>query len=194
MALLSHFEISGSELIEADEKVSLLFEKIGWGQFFRCFSGHNVEVTKQFALSLKENVAQIGDFRFIIDEEKFAEATKLPQNGERWFKGGKVNKKKCQSLPLPLPATAKLKIGVSVRFLKLEWRAFYEILVRYVSCDGRFSHLHYYHLRLLLALKGCKLNLPFYLWQSLKKMSHSVQSFGNTDRSLFHHGLVKIII
>ena len=53
MAPLSHFEISGSELVEADEKVALLFEKIGWGQFFRCFSGHNVEVTKQFALSLK---------------------------------------------------------------------------------------------------------------------------------------------
>ena len=53
MAPLSRFEISGPELVEADEKASLLFEKIGWGQFFRCFSGHNVEVTKQFSLSLK---------------------------------------------------------------------------------------------------------------------------------------------
>ena len=138
----------------------------------------------------KENVAQIGDFKFIIDEDKIAEATKLPQTGERWFKGGKVDKKKCQSLLLPLPANAKLKIGVSVKFLKPEWRAFYEILVRYVSCDGRFSHL-----RLLLALKGSKLNIPFYLLQSLKKMAHSVQNtIGNPDRSLFHHGLIKILI
>ena len=53
MAPLSHFEISGSKLIEADEKVALLFKKVGWGQFFRCFSGHYVEVTKQFSLSLK---------------------------------------------------------------------------------------------------------------------------------------------
>ena len=95
MALLSRFEISGSELVEADEKAALLFEKIGWGQFFRCFSGHNVEVTKLFALSLKENIAQIGDFQFIIDKDKISEATKLPQTRERWFKGGKVNKKKC---------------------------------------------------------------------------------------------------
>ena len=35
MAPLSRFEISGSELIEADEKVALLFEKIGWGHFFQ---------------------------------------------------------------------------------------------------------------------------------------------------------------
>ena len=81
MAPLSHFEISGSELVEADEKVSLLFEKVGWGQFFKCFSGHNMEVTKLFALSLKENVAQIEDFKFIIDKDKIAEATKLPQTG-----------------------------------------------------------------------------------------------------------------
>ena len=103
-------------------------------------------MTKLFSLNLKENVAQIGGFRFIVDEDKITEATKLPQIGERWFKGGKVNKKKCLSLLLPLPDNAKLKIGVSVRFLKPEWRDFYEILVRYVSCNGHFSHLHYYHL------------------------------------------------
>ena len=82
MAPLSRFEISGPKLVEADEKVAMLFDKIGWVQFFRCFSGHNVGVTKHFSLSLKENVAQIGDFRFIIDEDKIAEATKLPQTGE----------------------------------------------------------------------------------------------------------------
>ena len=54
MAPLSRFEISGLELVEADEKVALLFENIGWGQFFRCFSGHNMEVTKQFSMSFKK--------------------------------------------------------------------------------------------------------------------------------------------
>ena len=146
MAPLSRFKILGPELVEADEKVTLLFEKIGWGPFFRCFSGNNAEVTKQFAMSLRENVAQIGDFKFIVDEDKIAEATKLPQTGECWFKGGNVDKKRCRSLLLPLPANAKLKVGVSVKFLKPEWRASYEILVRYVFCDGRLSRLHYYHL------------------------------------------------
>ena len=121
MAPLNRFEILGLELIEADEKVVLLFEKVGWGQFFKCFDGHNAEVTKLFALNLKENVAQIGGFKFIINEDKIAEATKLPQIGDRWFKGGKVNKKKCLSLLLPLPDNAKLKIWVSVKFLKPEW-------------------------------------------------------------------------
>ena len=53
MAPLSRFEISGPELVEADEKVIVLFEKIGWGSFFRCFSGHNVEVTKTIRYELE---------------------------------------------------------------------------------------------------------------------------------------------
>ena len=57
MAPLSQFEISRPELVEADEKAAILFEKIGWGRFFRCFSGHNIEVTKLFSMSFKENVA-----------------------------------------------------------------------------------------------------------------------------------------
>ena len=152
MASLNRFEISGSELIEADEKISLCFEKIGWGHFFKFFYGHHAEVTKLFAMNLKDDVVQIRGFKFVINEDKIAEATKLPQVGERWFKGSKVNKKKCLSLLLPLPNNTKLKIGVPVKFLNPKWRAFYKILVRYVSCDGHLSHLHYYHLRLLLVL------------------------------------------
>ena len=105
-----------------------------------------------------------------------------------------VNKKKCLDLLMPLPDKTKLRIGVPVKFLKPEWRVYYEILVRYVTCCGRYSHLHLYHLRLLLAVKGCKLNLPFYLWQSLKKMSQSVRNFNNPDSSLCHHGLIKILL
>ena len=56
MAPLNRFEISGSELVEAYEKVALLFEKVGWGQFFKCFDGHNVAVTKLFAMNLKDDI------------------------------------------------------------------------------------------------------------------------------------------
>ena len=124
MAPLNRFEISGSELIEADEKIALHFEKIGWGHFFKCFDSHNAAVTKLFATNLTDDVVQIRGFRFVINEDKIAEATKLPQVGERWFKGSKVNKKRCLSLLLPLPDNNKLKIGVPVKFLKPEWKAF----------------------------------------------------------------------
>ena len=46
-------------------------------------------------MSLKDDVAQVGDFQLILNEDMIAKDTKLPQIGECWFKGQKVNNKKC---------------------------------------------------------------------------------------------------
>ena len=62
MVPLNRFEISGPELVESNLKAAALFDKIGWGLFFKGFSGHHVEITRQFAMSLKDDVAQVGDF------------------------------------------------------------------------------------------------------------------------------------
>ena len=66
MAPMNHYEISGSELIEANEEVALRFEKLGWGKFFKSFDGHHAEVTKLFSMNLKDDIVQIGSFEFII--------------------------------------------------------------------------------------------------------------------------------
>ena len=46
-----------------------------------------------------------------------------------------------------------------------------------------------------MALKGLKLNLPYFLLHSLHKMAIMVQrTIGNQDRSLFHQGLIKMSV
>ena len=45
-----------------------------------------------------------------------------------------------------------------------------------------------------MALKGRKINFPFFLLQSLRKMAHTIQNMvGDIEQSLFHHGLLKIL-
>ena len=61
MAPLNRFEISVLDLVESNPKAATLFDQIGWGSFFKGFSGH-VGITRQFALSLKNDATQIGDF------------------------------------------------------------------------------------------------------------------------------------
>ena len=46
MALLSRFELSGPEMLEADPEVLALFEKINWKLLFWGFSGHNKKFTR----------------------------------------------------------------------------------------------------------------------------------------------------
>ena len=66
---------------------------------------------------MKDDVAQVGDFQLILNEDLIAKATKLPQIGGRWFKGQKVNKKKCEIFLLPLPEGLDLGRGDSVKFM-----------------------------------------------------------------------------
>jgi hypothetical protein len=53
-----------------------------------------------------------------------------------------------------------------------------------------------YHLRLILHFTGKQpMNMPFYLLKSLTKMASKVQDKPQTtSNSLFHHGLIKLIV
>ena len=121
---------------------------------------------------------------------------KLPRTGERWFKGSRIDKKKFKQFLLPLSKEdAHLKFSFPVKYLRNQWRAPFEVISRYISCDGRYSNVQLYHLRILMALKGLKLNLPYFLLHSLHKMAIMVQcTIGNQDHSIFHHGLIKMLV
>jgi hypothetical protein len=80
--------------------------------------------------------------------------------------------------------------------LKDPWKDLAFLIQKYVTCEGCFSLIFLYHIIILLHLKGEKiLNMPYFLIKYLTKMSKSIQKKNkNVDRSLYHHGLVKIIV
>ena len=90
---------------------------------------------------------------------------------------------------------AHLKFSFPVKYLRNQWRAPFEVISRYISCDGWYSNVQLYYLRILMALKGLRLNLPYFLLHSLHKMAIMVQrTIGNQDHSIFHHGLIKMLV
>jgi hypothetical protein len=70
------------------------------------------------------------------------------------------------------------------------------ILQKYVTCEGRYGLVFYYHLRLLMNfVKGYELDMPFYLMSSLKKMASTIQRNPRfVEGSLFHFGLIKMLV
>ena len=106
-----------------------------------------------------------------------------------------VNKEKLKSFLLPLLEGFDDKNGYPVKYLQPQWEMIFHTIVCYITCDGRYSSVDFYHLRILMAFKGSKLNLPYFLFKSLQKMAIAIQStIAEHDRSLFHHGLVKILV
>ena len=82
MEPLSRFEVSGTDMVEADPKFSTLFDKIGRGSFFNKFDGHQYQITRQVVLNIREDVARVGCFHVIVNKDSIAEATNFPQMGE----------------------------------------------------------------------------------------------------------------
>ena len=64
-----------------------------------------------------------------------------------------------------------------------------------MTCEGHLSSAYVYHLILMTIFLGLPINLPYYLVQSMTKMSSAIKKGPkNIGRSLFHHGLVRMLV
>jgi hypothetical protein len=70
------------------------------------------------------------------------------------------------------------------------------VIQRYFMCEGRLNMAYQYHIWLLLHFIGKEcMNLPFYIFRSIGKMSDSVQAKSKKmDTSVFHFGLIKMLV
>ena len=80
--------------------------------------------------------------------------------------------------------------------MHVEWRNMLYVLQKYLTYKGRYATTLNYHILLLLHFEAkLEMNFPYFLYKSLAKMSRKVQKhYGNAYNSIYHHGLVKILI
>ena len=86
--------------------------------------------------------------------------------------------------------------GVQLHKLNPEWREVIRILQSYITCEGRFALVFKYHIRFLQHLnQESTMNLHFFFLNILQKMSDRVKVHkDHTQQSIFHHGLIKLIV
>ena len=70
------------------------------------------------------------------------------------------------------------------------------VIQNYFTCEGIFHMMYQYHFKFLLHFIGKQLlDLPFFLFRSLGKMSDKVQDKTDiSEKSIFHHGLIKLLV
>ena len=130
-----------------------------------------------------------------MDERSVALATGLPLTGERWFKYKQMDITEWRKLLKNPYQEVSFRAGVARKYFKKEWRPVLDLIHRYVTCEGRLSSAYVYHLRLMSVFIGFPLNLPYYLVHSLSKMSSAIKKGPkHISHSLFHHGLVRMLI
>lgn len=92
--------------------------------------------------------------------------------------------------------TSVFRKGIPSTTLKKKWRNFLLVFKKFITCEGIFGSMFFYHMQLMMHfLEGNEINFPYFLLNSLKKMTgnnqRKIQSIENT---MYQHDLIKILI
>lgn len=83
------------------------------------------------------------------------------------------------------------------RFLEDKYAPMVRIIMKYFTCEGRFSRLYTYHIRLIMHFKRVKmLNNAYLLFRNIEKMAYIVQKnpYPQQMRSIYQYSLIKMIV
>ena len=132
--------------------------------------------------------------KFKLTVDLVEEATGVKNEGEKWFKKLPFTFEVHRFL-LP-DVTPNWNKGIVIHKFRSEWVEPIRVLQSYITCEGRYAFVFKYHFIFLQHMVGVsKMSLPFFLYKSLQKMSSRVKGHEyHTSQSIFHHGLIKLII
>jgi hypothetical protein len=173
-----------------------VFLHANWGPFLSSLQGHDDSISIQFAVGFDGKIAHVGSLNFAVTEESIAVATKLPRMGDRWFKNYQLPRSSYNRVFKPEFKSISGAKGYAKEWIKPELVNPLIIITRLITCEGRYSTFKACHFRLMAHFLFNKpLNFPFYFLKSLEKMSSQVRkNVTNPHNSLFHHGLIKLLI
>ena len=173
---ISIFELMGDEYLDAAPECHELVVKVGWLGFLQKFSGFNLAILRAFTTLFDGLKEQVEDIVLQLMEEFISWAIGFPMVGEHWYKGKHVKNDDWKDFLTPTNREMKYKSSFPSRLLKKKWCSLLELIIRYVTCEGRISQTQFYHLRLLMVFKGSPVNMPYYFLNSLHKMACAYQS------------------
>ena len=96
-------------------------------------------VSKAFAEFFDGVRAQAGDIKVRLSEKFISRAICLPQTGEKWYKGKHIKNDQWKGFLTLAHRQTKFKSSFPSRLLIKKCRALLELIIRYVTCEGRLS-------------------------------------------------------
>jgi hypothetical protein len=97
---------------------------------------------------------------------------------------------------LPIHKDIIWKRDIPMSFLEPKWHSLLKEIFVYITCEGRYNRVMFYHFNRLNHFTGRdRINLPFYFHKTLTKMARQVKIKPTKVASrLSHHGLITLLI
>jgi hypothetical protein len=189
-------KLDGTWYLEAHPEVAEFFKLVGVFSYCKNLENFHQHLSEAFSLSYDGRRAVIGKEEFIVDEASIAEITDLPRMGECWFKTTLLEDIEFRSYLQPQHKTLIWKKDIPMSFLETKWKALLKAIFAYITCEGRYNRVMFYHFKLLNHFTGrSPINLPFYLHKALTKMARQVKvNPTKVDSRVSHQGLITLIV
>ena len=192
------YELFSTQEVNASPSVLFNFHEVGCLEF--CQKVQEVKIylplTHLFALKLQGKHVHLAGLDFKLSPRSISRATKIPYVGEKWFKQSYLDLDQYKPF-LKIEHQDACPYIFPFSYLLTSYAPLMKIIMKYFTCEGRFSWVYAYHIRLLMHFTRTQLlNLPFFLYRSIEKMASTVQKKPSSQQKvcLFHHSLVKIVI
>jgi hypothetical protein len=118
----------------------------GWFKFCCKFQGHHEEISKLFSLNFDGFQTQVRNVLVHVVEHSIATTCHLPVKGERWWKKNKLPAGLCNQFLMEEHHNPDWSQGIPNKWLKKEWQNVLVVVQRYITCEGRYSYVHCYHM------------------------------------------------
>ena len=126
-------------------------------------------------------------------EERISEVTRLPKIGEHYPSTHDARSARAQFTKLTDPQMDITKKECKRMSLLPPYNELAMHIIRYLTCEGRFSYLHAHHFKLLSCIRhNLLVNIPNFLYNMLCISVEETQK--GKDNSITHHALIKLLI
>ena len=133
------------------------------------------ELSWLFIINLHESKLNPTRVTFDLSIDAIANATGIPSVGEKWFKQANIDMSYFEPYLKPMYKYHNKSIFPFSHLLD-RYAPMMRIIMKYVTCEGRFSRLYSYHIRFLMHFTRVRmLHIPYYLYRSIDKMPYIVQ-------------------
>lgn len=154
------------------------------------------ELARLFVLHLHNGQVTLVGVTFTLTPESISLATGIPNVEEQWNKRQKIDKEHYDPYIKPV-YLRQLNRFFPFWYLKDSYAPLMKLIIKYFSCEGRFSFLYSYHIRLLMHFTRVRMmNLPYFMCQNIEKMTTLLQKKTPQQQynNVYHFSLIKIVV
>ena len=108
---------------------------------------HQLVLRRLFISNIHDNQVTLVGVTFIISTSIIADATGIPNVGEKWYKEKDLESHYFDPYIKPRYKNERKRFFPFYYFLDM-YAPMMKIIIRYFYCEGRFSRLYTYHVRL----------------------------------------------